>query len=164
MPKKVGYQGKQFSWKMESHIKEAIAYADSELTNWIYEATEGGYQEAKSRISGHRATETAHIADRIDWNVEPLEGRVYEHGTRGERSTFYARFVEYGTVKMAPIPFIRPAHRKMRAIFKAKTGGDLFRGFKTTKVKTSAKTRKGLLAAHREGRIGKRELNRRLAE
>jgi len=38
----------------------------------------------------------------------------------GNREVFYARFVEYGTVKMPAKPFLRPALEAVRAMLKGK--------------------------------------------
>lgn len=48
--------------------------------------------------------------------------RIGDLNAKVESPTWYARFFEYGTVHIAPMPYLRPAKRKGDAAFKDEAG------------------------------------------
>ena len=72
--------------------------------------------DAKKNITEMKAVDTGRLRSSITHEVKPGEGRV---GTNVE----YAQFVEYGTSKMKPRPYLYNAFQKNIAFIK-KTLGD----------------------------------------
>ncbi len=150
MAKTPGYQSKAFAWEMHSEIKEAKAYARDQLEDAIRKAVDAGEEEAHKRLRRHPGTDPEHIDAEIFSESGGLDGKVVS-------PVWYSRFVEYGTVRTAAIPFMRPANRRMRRVFRQEVGEDLFKGLKSSKVRTRATSRSGLSKAYKAGRIGKRD-------
>ena len=76
--------------------------------------------DASASLSGHR-TEGDHVHVADDIKVGPVErrGRHYNVKVGPSKATSWrARFLEWGTVHMAAIPFLRSARSKNRRLIK----------------------------------------------
>lgn len=96
-------------------------------------------EHAVSRALDHGEAEAEKRLERIDdtrgYDL-PIEIEQSQQGQSGkiEYEPWYGRFFEYGTVHIPAAPFIRPAHRKMRKVFKDELG-DTFEGFVRRRVR-----------------------------
>lgn len=59
-------------------------------------------------------------------------GRAKRLAEAAERDVFYARWVEFGTTKMRPQPFLYPTFRRRRAAFRGELAGAVVRAIKKT--------------------------------
>lgn len=92
---------------------------DKELVKKVYTGTQRALLKSCILVEGDAKilvpVDTARLRNSITHEVEKTVGRV---GTNVE----YAKFVEFGTVKMAPKPYLRPAlhknEKKIKDFFK----------------------------------------------
>ena len=76
--------------------------------------------DASANLSGHRTTgEHVHVADDIKVGAVEQRGRHFSVKIGPSKATSWrARFLEWGTVHMDAIPFLRPARSKNRRLVK----------------------------------------------
>ena len=72
----------------------------------------GAVSEILSGIRLIKASEIAPITEYLELNSVPIMGRV----GAGDASVDYAAYVELGTRKMAPQPFLRPSALRARSL------------------------------------------------
>lgn len=108
--------------KLQSNFKIAKDAAHDGLHVAIDAALTEAQDEAQKRIR--------RVHDQKGYELDAAEirrkdfpddegGMIYVHSEK-----WYYRFFEYGTVFISASPFMRPAHRKMRRVFKDKMEGD----------------------------------------
>lgn len=59
-------------------------------------------------------------------------GRAKRLAEAAERDVFYARWIEFGTTKMRPQPFLYPTFRRRRAAFRGEIAGAVVKAIKRT--------------------------------
>lgn len=108
-------------------VKESMRDAVQVATRLALNVGEAEAEKRLERVDDDRGYELP-----ID-----IEQETWVTGGKISYAPWYGRFFEYGTVRIQPSPFMRPAHRKMRKTFLA-TMPDTFEGF----VKRRARVRK----------------------
>ena len=93
-------------------------------------------EDAKANLSGHRTSGgNVHLADDIKVGEVEKKGHHYSIKIGPSKKTGWrARFLEWGTVHMGAIPFLRPARSKNRRLVKD-----------TIRLRAAAATRKAKL-------------------
>ena len=111
-----------------SRFKEAGAFARKQTEAAVAHALE------EAEKSGNRAIERANT--RRDYQLPADINREMIGGVTGfiEYPHDYGFYFEFGFRSVPPLPFMRPAGRKMKAIFKADMG-DLYRGWRNTYIR-----------------------------
>lgn len=107
---------------LESRFPAAKAAAHEAVRHARDRALNAGEGEAEKRLE--RIDDTRGYELPIDVQQENIgfqSGRIYYE-------PWWGRFFEYGTVHIEAAPFMRPAHRKMRRVFKDEMA-DNFEGF-----------------------------------
>lgn len=108
---------------IKSRFREAGLFARKQTHEAVQKALEDGEKTANIRVERLNATHGYNLPADVR-----REGTGY-HSGQIRYPHFYGRFFEYGFYSVPGMPFIRPAHRKMRATFKREMG-HLFRGFR----------------------------------
>jgi hypothetical protein len=106
-----------------SRFREASAHARRETHEAVEHALEEGRKRADigiERINSSRGYQLPASTEK--------EGTGYHSGLI-KYPEFYGVFFEMGFYNVPPMPFMRPAHRVMRKVFKQDMG-HLFRGFR----------------------------------
>jgi hypothetical protein len=114
--------------KLESRfpaVKVAAHDAVRRSRDLALNAGEGEAEKRLERIDDDRGYELP--IDVKQENIGFQSGRIYYE-------PFYGKWFEYGTVRIPAAPFMRPAHRKMRKVFKD-TMADDFEGFVRRKAR-----------------------------
>ena len=113
---------------INNRFKHVTGQAIDGTRDAVNKAIDAGEAEAKSRLSrgeSQRGYALNTLYDSIkSEKTGTLQGRVKAGGDEA----WWGRFFEFGTVHIAPIPFMRPASRKMRKVFKDEMG-DIFKGY-----------------------------------
>ncbi len=108
--------------RLESRFPAAVDAAHDAVRRSRDLALNAGEGEAEKRLE--RVDDTRGYELPIDVKQENIghqSGKIYYE-------PWYGRFFEYGTVRIEAAPFMRPAHRKMRKVFRD-TMADDFEGF-----------------------------------
>ena len=109
---------------LESHFKQAIDVASDRFSDAIEKAIDAGEREANIRIERTDAQRGYNLPASVESHKLGEKSGYIEH------PMWQMRFFEFGTVYIDAAPFMRPGHRKMRAVFKEEVG-DLFKGWRT---------------------------------
>lgn len=109
---------------LQSHFKEAIREADKETREAIEKAVREGEKAANIAIERTNTRRGYNLPTTVESFHSEKSGGIQAG------SEFWWKFFEYGTVFIDAVPFIRPGHRKMRAVFKEEMG-ELFEGWRT---------------------------------
>lgn len=77
-------------------------------------------EDARANLEGHRTEgEHVHLADDVIVGEVEQRGRHYSVKIGPSKATSWrARFLEWGTIHMSAIPFLRPARSKNRRLIK----------------------------------------------
>lgn len=110
---------------MRSRFKEAANWADDKTEDAVKHAVDAGEREANIRLERANSQRGYNLPADVDGSSFGKSGKI-------EYPEFYGRFFEYGTVYIDAMPFMRPGHRKMRAVFKSEMG-DLFKGWRSSR-------------------------------
>lgn len=105
-------------------VKKASHDAIKNARDLAINAAEGEAEKRLERVDDTRGYE---LPIDIKQEHQGLGGKI-------EYAPWYGRFFEYGTVYIPASPFMRPAHRKMRKVFKD-TMADDFEGFVRKKAR-----------------------------
>lgn len=105
----------------------------------VKKAAREAVQKAVDQALAHGESEAEKRLERIDdtrgyelpINIEQQKDR---DGGKISYDPWYGKFFEYGTVRIPAAPFMRPAHRKMRKVFKDVMADD-FEGFVRKRVR-----------------------------
>jgi hypothetical protein len=104
--------------KLESNFRTVVKASNESIALGVREAVDEGQETAATRLdtqAGRRGYDLQ--GSDVDKQSGLKDGKIsYPH--------FYGRWFEYGTVRIAAMPFIRPGHRKMRKVFIAHMGTD----------------------------------------
>lgn len=114
--------------KLESRfpaVKEAAHETVRRARDLALNAGEGEAEKRLERIDDTRGYELP--IDIKQENIGFQSGRIFYE-------PFYGKWFEYGTVRIPAAPFMRPAHRKMRKVFKDEMG-DQFEKFVRRRVR-----------------------------
>jgi HK97 gp10 family phage protein len=106
---------------MKSNIRAVKKAAHGGVDEAIKKALDAGEAEAEKRLERVDDTKGYNLPIDISQEHGPLNGKI-------EYAEWYGRFFEYGTVFIPASPFMRPAHRKMRSVFKSVMADD-FEGY-----------------------------------
>jgi len=90
-------------------VKKAAYDTVKKSRDLALNAGEGEAEKRLERVDDTRGYELP--IDVEQENIGHQSGRIYYE-------PWYGRFFEYGTVYIPAAPFMRPAHRKMRKVFK----------------------------------------------
>lgn len=117
--------------RFESRFPQVKKAAREGLQAAVDKALVEGQDEAQQRIQ--RAN------DRHGYNYDPFQVRRKDFPEGGgmifiHSEKWYYRFLEYGSVYIPATPFMRPAHRKMRKVFKQEMADD-FEKFVSRRVR-----------------------------
>lgn len=116
--------------RMESRFPAVKKAAHDVVRHARDEALIEGQEETRRRISKGAAARgydlDPFVVEKEDIGFQ--SGRIFV-----DSENWYYRFFEFGTVFIAPIPFMRPAHRKMRKVFRQEMG-DNFEKFVRRRV------------------------------
>jgi hypothetical protein len=108
---------------LKSRFREAGTWARKQTHEAVEHALEEGEKTANIRIEKGNASRDYQLPADVE-----KEGTGYHSGLI-RYNHFFGVFFERGFYSVAPWPFMRPAHAKMRKVFKQDMG-NLFRGFR----------------------------------
>ena len=107
--------------RLESRFPEVKRAARAAVRESIRLGVNAGEGEAEKRLERIDDTRGYELPIDVKSETGDDDGKiVYE--------PFYGRWFEYGTVHIPAAPFMRPAHRKMRKVFRDSMADD-FEGF-----------------------------------
>jgi hypothetical protein len=108
---------------VQSRFREAGVWATRKTHDAVDHALDEGQKKADTGIEKINASQGYQLPASTE-----KEGTGYHSGLI-KYPEFYGQFFEFGFYSVPPMPFMRPAHRVMRKVFKTDMG-NLFRGFR----------------------------------
>lgn len=113
---KVRWYGDKVKAKIRNHLERNLDAAAVFLTNAVRDLISKGRPASGSWEPPH--VQTGHLRRNVGWNrIAGLLRRIGT-GIGGKLSVGYAYWLEYGTRKMLPRPFMRPSLYSARADLK----------------------------------------------
>lgn len=112
---------------LRSNFRKVIGAAHDGLEDAVDKWVEEGVDQAKSLLAKKEAQRDYFLDELYDSIDGEKDGELQAHFGP---APFYARFFEYGTRFIAPMPFLRPAKRKADAAFKREAGTSVERAIR----------------------------------